>query len=554
MARYESDSVGFAERQFEGVRQREDERVQQQKKREKKLLLLQTVAKGANALINQRAKELEAKQIPQKLYYESLSKRANVYLDADQARIAKGTSTVDYLADMSQPRIEAMLREQYPYMEDRIIKQYARANAVTLANDEQENYKNLITQATALSTMSGEDLDKYYKNAQSIPRNPFEWFSSKVKSKINKENEDTIEYKAKQQDAFYGTGWDKKFGSFAETLRNYESTIGNGYEIATAIERIDAKIKKNKLFGVEMNPEGIIEETEKTLSDDKTTVTVKTKFSVPYKDVKTGELFYQQIKENSEVTYDVGTIADTNDIKTLTEMFVARYKDPVTDEEINPRKLFMEEITINGVITKESLQKGWEFFSENPDYRRPEFEDFEMKDKGFTSFKNNSLGRFFAEGIMNVEIVEGREVYSLKPDIESRKRAKELGLTDGQLLEKYDELLIEGVSGKGMDEIIGAREDYKSWRANKISLMNSPNFDDKQRELLTTAVKPVVGSTGKAGQLYDIFKDIIDASADQDTIALGKADLSKIFTSGFSNIGEVDLHWDNLSQQFFISK
>ena len=317
MARYESDSVGFAEKQLEGVRQREDERVQQQKKREQKLLVLQTVAEGANALINQRAKELEAKQIPQKLYYESLSKRANVYLDADQARIAKGTSTVDYLADMSQPRIEAMLREQYPYMEDRIIKQYARANAVTLANDEQENYKNLITQATALSTMSGEDLDKYYKNAQSIPRNPFEWFSSKVKSKINKENEDTIEYKAKQQDAFYGTGWDKKFGSFAETLRNYESTIGNGYEIATAIERIDAKIKKNKLFGVEMNPEGIIEETEKTLSDDKTTVTVKTKFSVPYKDVKTGELFYQQIKENSEVTYDVGTIADTNDIKTL---------------------------------------------------------------------------------------------------------------------------------------------------------------------------------------------------------------------------------------------
>ena len=40
-----------------------------------------------------------------------------------------------------------------------------------------------------------------------------------IKSKINKENEDTIEYKAKQQDAFYGTGWDKRFGSFAETLR-----------------------------------------------------------------------------------------------------------------------------------------------------------------------------------------------------------------------------------------------------------------------------------------------------------------------------------------------
>ena len=324
---------------------------------------------------------------------------------------------------MSQPRIETMLKEKYPYMEDRIIKQYARANAVTLANDEQTNYTNLVTQATSLSAMSGKDLDKYYKNAQSIPRNPFEWFTSKVKSKINKENEDTIEYKAKQQDAFYGTGWDKKFGSFADTLRNYESTIGNGYEIATTLDRIDAKIKKNKLFGVEMNPEGIIEETEKTLSDDKTTVTVKTKFSVPYKDVKTGELFYQSIKENSEVTYDVGTIADTNDIKTLTEMFVARYRDPVTEKEINPRDMLNDIIKIGGVITKESLQKGWEFFSENPDYRRPEFEDFEMKDKGFTSFKNNSLGRFFAENIMNVEIVEGREVYSLKTDTKSRKKS-----------------------------------------------------------------------------------------------------------------------------------
>ena len=88
MARYEDTATPFAEAQFAGVRERKQQEAKKQEKFAKKLAVVQTVAKGANALINSRADALELKQSHKKAYYQNKSKIANSYITAEQERIA----------------------------------------------------------------------------------------------------------------------------------------------------------------------------------------------------------------------------------------------------------------------------------------------------------------------------------------------------------------------------------------------------------------------------------------------------------------------------------
>ena len=69
MARYEDTATPFAEAQFAGVRERKQQEAKKQEKFAKKLAVVQTVAKGANALINSRGDEFDANQVGQKASY-----------------------------------------------------------------------------------------------------------------------------------------------------------------------------------------------------------------------------------------------------------------------------------------------------------------------------------------------------------------------------------------------------------------------------------------------------------------------------------------------------
>ncbi len=96
MARYEADSVGFTERQFEGVQQRADKRTQRQIEGEKRLLGLKTLAKGVNALINQRADEFEANQIQVKTAYQNHINKAEQLKKLEEQINASGRTATDF--------------------------------------------------------------------------------------------------------------------------------------------------------------------------------------------------------------------------------------------------------------------------------------------------------------------------------------------------------------------------------------------------------------------------------------------------------------------------
>lgn len=560
MARYEDTSTPFAEAQFAGVRERKQEEARKQEKFAKKLLLAQTVAKGANELINQRADNLELNQLPKKAYYENMSTRASRYITEEEARIASKKSVVEYLTDRAAPTIQSKLELSYPNMDPKILQKHARADAIAMAEAEESNYKNLIVQANSLATMTPKNLEEYYKKSTQIPRNIGSWFTNKIASRIKKENQDTIEYKAKQQDALYGTGWDKKFGSFADTLRDYEAQSGIGYDLAVSAARIEEKIKKNKLYGVVFDYNNKITSTETTYNKDRTIATTRTTVEIPYADVK-GEKPPESytISETSDQVYNAEALSSITDIQILRNTLTANYYNDDTKETVNPRALFNEIITTaNGSITHASLQKGFKFLSENPDYRVPEFQDMLDKNELFATYKNTMFGMNFGVQDSNGNSIfneitdkDGNTIYTLRNTAEAREKARELRLMDDQLQEDLDYSVTQGTGGKSIFEIRKEDKDFQTFMADKTKLSDLEELDDNQRNDLMLAVKPAL-SGGNIGEFYGVFKDKIEDGINKGnkTISLGPVNLGQFASGRFGTAQINNLFWDTRSNSF----
>lgn len=559
MARYEDTATPFAEAQFAGVRERKQQEAKKQEKFAKKLAVVQTVAKGANALINSRADALELKQSHKKAYYQNKSKIANSYITAEQKRIASNKNVEDYLADASIGNIQAKLELEFPYMDPKILQKYARADAIAMAKTEAPNYKNLITQANSIATMTGVDLDAYYEKSANLPRSPIAWLTGKISSRVKKENQDTIEYKAKQQDALYGTGWDTKFGSFADTLRDYEAQSGIGYDLAVSAERIENKIKQNKLYGVVFDYDNKITSTETTYNKDRTIATTKTTVEVPYRGVKGDKPTESYtVSQTSDQAYNAEALSSITDIQILRNTLTAKYYNNDTKETVNPRDLFNNIITTTGgSITHASLQKGFKFLSENPDYRVPEFQDMLDKNELFATYKNTMFGINFGvqdskgRSIFKVNTdKDGNTIYTLRDTAEARAKAKEIRLMDNQLQEDLDYSVTQGTGGKSIFEIRKENENLKTFMADKTKL-SELELDDTQRTALELAVKPAL-SGGNVGEFYGVFKDKIEDGINKGnkTISLGPVNLGQFASGRFGTATISNLYWDTRSNSF----
>ena len=559
MARYEDTATPFAEAQFAGVRERKQQEAKKQEKFMKKLAVVQTVAKGANALINSRADALELKQSHKKAYYQNKSKAANSYITAEQERIASNKNVEDYLADASIGNIQAKLELEFPYMDPKILQKHARADAIAMAKTEAPNYKNLITQANSIATMTGVDLDAYYEKSANLPRSPIAWLTGKISSRVKKENQDTIEYKAKQQDALYGTGWDTKFGSFADTLRDYEAQSGIGYDLAVSAERIENKIKKNKLYGVVFDYDNKITSTETTYNKDRTIATTKTTVEVPYRGVKGDKpIESYTVSQTSDQAYNAEALSSITDIQILRNTLTAKYYNNDTKETVNPRDLFNNIITTTGgSITHASLQKGFKFLSENPDYRVPEFQDMLDKNELFATYKNTMFGMNFGVQDSNGNSIfkentdkDGNTIYTLRNTAEAREKAKEIRLMDNQLQEDLDYSVTQGTGGKSIFEIRKENENLKTFMADKTKL-SELELDDTQRTALELAVKPAL-SGGNVGEFYGVFKDKIEDGINKGnkTISLGPVNLGQFASGRFGTATISNLYWDTRSNSF----
>ena len=559
MARYESDSVGFAERQFEGVRQREDERVQQQKKREKKLLMLQTVAKGANALINQRAKELEAKQIPQKLNYLSSLEKSKKWTDGENERIKNNQSELDYLSEMYFNKLDPLVAEQFPSLDSNQLKQFSRKRADELAADNLDNYKNLIVKANNLSGLNETQFEEVYKNYSNIPRNIVSWVTGGVKSAIAKEDKNTVEYKAKQQDAFYGTGWDTKFGDFAESLRVLEAANGNGYDIAKVVTNIEKEISKNPLLGAKIDFQNAQTTTDTTLSEDLTTLIKKTKITAPVTTRGNKVVFKEFVSQTTE-EFQPDSLTSEDGVFKMLDQVLPEAIDPLTGEKVKPQELLRKSITTeSGRITNSSLQKGYFFITQNPTYQSPSWSDEKTKEDLFKSWVQSQYQFAFGEkDSTGYNVIKARpgdkgeaDLFYISSTPASIAKAKELGLDDASLRKQWKNITS---SDSDVPPQVGGginRVEYQNWTSGKTKAIDYVETD-AQKDYIKTNSKPAVGG-GKGGALWEIFGARIKES-EEDLVSFPiPINLNDIDPDIFTEDKKVNAHYDKFTNSFFFT-
>jgi hypothetical protein len=253
MARYEDTSTPFAEAQFAGVRERKQEEARKQEKFAKKLLLAQTVAKGANELINQRADALEANQAHIKAAYQTHIGRAEKLRELESAINSSGRTAKDYFQN-----------SYYTGLTDQATKE-ATAQGLALT---QQNFTLLRTQAADMATKKAEAFQKAILQANDIPsledfktnwakhsklQAPRTIFGTIAKEAVNffkKETPETLAYKeGKAKDALFKTPLKNEFTEFETIYKTYDAL---GFDATPILNALDKQDKRRKVKSTQM--------------------------------------------------------------------------------------------------------------------------------------------------------------------------------------------------------------------------------------------------------------------------------------------------------------
>ena len=243
MARYESDSVGFAERQFEGVRQREDERVQQQKKREKKLLMLQTVAKGANALINQRAADFDRNQVAQKVSYQNFINAGQKELATEALITKKGITAEAYFTKQFYDRLVAESGDKTPeFFQGTDYKEYLYDQANAEAKKYTPKWQSVVDAARQAPTIDEYTTNYNYYADRTRPKNIIT-AATQLLSKIGKtETKESLDLKNQRaSNVLYGTEMATKLNDLGTNLK---ALRGAGFDTVAIVQEATEKAKE----------------------------------------------------------------------------------------------------------------------------------------------------------------------------------------------------------------------------------------------------------------------------------------------------------------------
>jgi hypothetical protein len=253
MARYEAESVEFTERQFEGVRQREDKRIQQQEKREDKLLKLKTAAKGLNALINQRADEFEANQIQVKTAYQNHINKAEQLKKLQEQINSSGRTATDFFKNSYSAALKQEAEAEATALGQTFTKQnysYIDQQAYKMAQDKAKAFEAAIQQANDIPSLEEfqANWDKY--SEMQAPRTIFGAISKTAKNFFRKETPETLEYKNKKaKDVLFNSPLNKEFKEFETVYDTYDALGFDGTPILDAVRNQDKnrKVKSTQI-------------------------------------------------------------------------------------------------------------------------------------------------------------------------------------------------------------------------------------------------------------------------------------------------------------------
>ena len=309
MARYDYESTQqYAEQKFAEAKQYNEEQAKKQEKFSKRLLAFDTVVKGANALINQRADELESSFGPAKAKYKSYIQNAEA--TTTYWNEVQKNGGVDYLQKQIYDSYLASAKEVKPYEDVENISGWIYDEATTKANELYSALEQKATQAKDVPTM--EDFMNDYENFTEIqaPRTLFGAATNGIKRILGRENSETLEYKKQiAKDKLFNTDVIKEIDEFAGFADTYDKL---GYDTPGLIKKMNEQFVEGK--------QGEIGKKTKSSTIEKFDLgnTIKVISFVEYEDGTTAKpkvLLEEKKNDMSSTIQDINLVSMVSNIK-----------------------------------------------------------------------------------------------------------------------------------------------------------------------------------------------------------------------------------------------
>ena len=524
MSRYDyQGTLDFAQQKIDEARDYREEQVKKQEKFAKRLLMFDTAVRGANALINKRAEELDAKQLPQKAAYQNLLNRSQNFRTAEAERVKSGLSVEDYLENKYFTQLSNEAQKDFSYLSPAQYNKALRAEATRLAKANLTAYNNLIETTKNIPTF--ENFTEYYEQQSDIPRNLASWIGSKAKGFVRKETEETLKLKNERaDDALYGTAMFDKFGELSTALKAYDAVTNKGIDAAKIINKLNLKSG------------GLAKDFSQTVTKKEVdNISGKVKEVTYFKGAtfKADGSGMIEFRPENTVVLDT-TITRTDDNRVLQSDVNKLYELAGKDAHAALSDILKN---ADGRPTFEQYQEARNYLSSNPSKYAIDWQDEKSKGDAFPKwYSTQIIGVKDSEGNFIAGDQDGDGIYTLLPA--QRKIAKNLGFDEVAMRSKFNKL---GSEANASTQTVTEIKEIEI--SDAVDLIESipNNLRQEYTNLFTGDDAPIIDMIGNQIQKAENQnKNIID---------LGILNLELMFPNlGLS--GEAHLYYNRKTNQF----
>ena len=243
---YGDGGVDFAKQTFAESRERKRIEAKRQEDFAKKLQLFDIGIRGVNFLINQRADNLETKQIPALAAYKNLLTSADAskkLLNTYQNAPDKNAFVSKYIYDNS---LQTVL-DTYGYLDENSVKSLVKEYSNNQAKLLQPEFDRMYTELQDVPDFETFKAN-YSKFAnRQTPRNLFGLATKKIKNIFKSETPSTLAIKAeKQKNAIYDSQLYNEIEEYKTALKAFET---KGLDIQGLLDKVKAEKDAGNLVG-----------------------------------------------------------------------------------------------------------------------------------------------------------------------------------------------------------------------------------------------------------------------------------------------------------------
>ena len=545
-----TSSVAFAERQFEGVRQRKEDEVKKAEKFSKKLALTNFVVQGANALLNSRADSLERSQAPKRAAYNATIQNSTHWRGVNTQIIESGKSREQYLVDKFYNTLLSDAQRSQPNVNISGFQSAILHRAKEQASDHLDNFNSLLDTAKVIPQW--DNFDEFYKSHNTMPRNIGSWVTGKVSNLFKSETPETLKDaeeelitdQNRKLDGLFGTEMGEQLSQFQNNVKAFRATSkDSSLLLAELADEVKAGKLKGKLIG---DPQIITSDWIRVANGDTQQRTITT--IINSLDPTTGqpvESISERI-ETQDYFRETATVSHQNLISFI-ETLTPKGQMFVLDRVENAEK-FDDQIIESDFY---NIMKDVTRFNNNAEYGRLIKRDLDREDRERESIFN-------ATRIRQQVLLDGQDfamkdtdgTLIIQPDPNSKRTAMAAGVTFNQLYNEEWKEFYSNSNNTPTDSHQLTEFIEKNDASNLIGALGSDQSDSNFASI-TDAFKEAVPDQGSLEALERsqegeaLFEQFIKLNAEGQ--AFTQQDLARLFNV---KIEEVEFS-DNLTFNLF---